>query len=145
MVAGCPKCNARYRVNAERIGPDGAKLRCTKCSAVFLVRTPQGSPEPPPVAPEPSPVPDSEIDSERLVLVADPDEARGNSITAREILDKGAETIREDLHDQPHVQGRLMRTMGEVYRKLGLYDAARPLQQASPVICENQCVVSGSF
>jgi predicted Zn finger-like uncharacterized protein len=79
MVAGCPKCNARYRVNAERIGPDGAKLRCTKCSAVFLVRTPQGLPEPPPAAPDPSPIPDPDIDPQRLVLVADPDEARGKS------------------------------------------------------------------
>ena len=41
MVAGCPKCGARYRVDADRIGPDGAKLRCTKCSAVFLVRAPR--------------------------------------------------------------------------------------------------------
>ncbi len=40
MIAACPKCSARYRVDAARLGPEGAKLRCTKCSALFLVRVP---------------------------------------------------------------------------------------------------------
>lgn len=98
MVAGCPKCSARYRVDAERIGPEGAKLRCTKCSAVFLVRAPQTSVEvtaAPPAAGTPpeqqwtesasEPPADStleptpEYDSARLVIIADPDEARGKA------------------------------------------------------------------
>ena len=45
MIAGCPKCSARYRVDADRVGADGAKLRCTKCSAVFLVRAPKAAAE----------------------------------------------------------------------------------------------------
>jgi predicted Zn finger-like uncharacterized protein len=88
MVAGCPKCSARYRVDAEQIGPNGAKLRCTKCSAVFLVRAPRAEsvmPEAPIELPtpepeihsDPNPEPEGEVDSARLVLVADPDEARG--------------------------------------------------------------------
>lgn len=90
MVAGCPKCSARYRVDAERIGPDGAKLRCTKCSAVFLVRSPRGAakaaresapaeavkPTTPPSAP---PEATSPVDRERLVIVADADETRGKA------------------------------------------------------------------
>ncbi len=76
MIAGCPKCSARYRVDAERIGPGGAKLRCTKCSAVFLVRVPQVPSNTPP-APEPAAVP--AVDSNVLVLVADPDESRGKT------------------------------------------------------------------
>lgn len=80
MVAGCPKCNARYRVDAEKIGPDGARLRCTKCSAVFLVRAPQVPSEPPvQVAPPPPEVSEPAVDSAGLVLVADPDEARGKT------------------------------------------------------------------
>ncbi len=63
----------------------------------------------------------------RLFAVADPSEARGNSVTAREILDRGAERIRTDLHDQPIVQARLMHTMGTVYDSLGLYDDSRAL------------------
>ncbi len=94
MVAGCPKCSARYRVDADRIGPEGAKLRCTKCSAVFLVRPPRAraavaDPSPPevgsaaverPAASVPDPeTPGQRAGSERLVLVADPDEARGKA------------------------------------------------------------------
>lgn len=95
MVAGCPKCNARYRVDADRIGPDGAKLRCTKCSAVFLVRASKAQAAPPvaaPLEPESDPVPEPEVDSERLVLVADPDEARGKA-TAEAVRNWGLTAI----------------------------------------------------
>ncbi len=62
-----------------------------------------------------------------LFEVSDPGEARGNSVTARELLDRGAERIGKELKDQPLVSARLMSTMGNVYVKLGLYDAAAPL------------------
>jgi non-specific serine/threonine protein kinase/serine/threonine-protein kinase len=62
-----------------------------------------------------------------LFEVSDPSEARGNTITAREILDKGAKGITEGLSDQPELQARLMATMGVVYRELGLYSQAEPL------------------
>lgn len=62
-----------------------------------------------------------------LFEVSDPSEALGNSITAREILDKGAARIDEELADQPEIQATLMDTMGTVYTSLGLYDAAIPL------------------
>jgi len=64
-----------------------------------------------------------------LFEVSDPSEALGNTITAREILDQGAGEIRTGLKDQPHVQGRLMDTMGRVYRSLGLYHESTPLQR----------------
>jgi serine/threonine protein kinase/tetratricopeptide (TPR) repeat protein len=62
-----------------------------------------------------------------LFEVSDPSEARGREITAREILDRGAERIEEELTDQPEVQARLMSTIGGVYRSLGLFDDARSL------------------
>ena len=62
-----------------------------------------------------------------LFRVNDPSEALGNSITAREILDRGAERIEKDLTDQPPLQGRLMEIMGTVYTSLGLYRDAEPL------------------
>jgi hypothetical protein len=37
----------------------------------------------------------------RLFEVSDPSEARGNTITAREIMDQGAERIQKELADQP--------------------------------------------
>jgi eukaryotic-like serine/threonine-protein kinase len=62
-----------------------------------------------------------------LFKVSNPSEARGNSVTAREILDKGADKITRELQGQPIVQGKLMNTMGFVYQSLGLYDPARTL------------------
>ena len=59
-----------------------------------------------------------------LFNVADPSEARGNSITAREIMDKGAARIDKELTAQPAIQATLMETMGTVYTSLGLYDQA---------------------
>ena len=59
-----------------------------------------------------------------LFKVSDPGEARGNTITAREVLDKGAGKIASELKDQPEVRAALMHTMGTVYLNLGLYDAA---------------------
>ncbi|MBZ5548454.1 MAG: serine/threonine-protein kinase [Acidobacteriia bacterium] len=61
-----------------------------------------------------------------LFSVSNPSEARGNSITAREVLDKGSKQIEASLAGQPEVQARLMGTMGEVYWSLGLYRQAQP-------------------
>jgi len=62
-----------------------------------------------------------------LFQVSDPSEAKGNSITAREILDAGADKINRELEGQPLVRARLMNTMGEVYHSLGLYNDAQSL------------------
>jgi len=66
-----------------------------------------------------------------LFEVSDPGEARGNSITAREILDEGAKKITEELSDQPEIQARLLVTLGNVYRRLGLFPQAQPLIEQS--------------
>jgi serine/threonine protein kinase/tetratricopeptide (TPR) repeat protein len=62
-----------------------------------------------------------------LFRVSDPSEAQGNTITAREVLDKGAGRIEEELEGQPKIQARLMDTIGMVYNNLGLYDQATSL------------------
>ena len=66
-----------------------------------------------------------------LFNVSDPGESRGNTITAREILDRGAERIGTDLKDQPEVQARLLDAMGQVYTNIGLYDRAVAMLQPS--------------
>jgi len=48
MIAACPKCHTRYRVGPEQLGADGARLRCSQCSAVFRVRLPQAAAPSPP-------------------------------------------------------------------------------------------------
>ena len=40
MIAACPKCASRYRVDESRVGPEGARIRCTRCEVVFRIRRP---------------------------------------------------------------------------------------------------------
>jgi tetratricopeptide (TPR) repeat protein len=62
-----------------------------------------------------------------LFKIFDPSEARGNTVTAREMLDKGAVRIQGELAKEPEIQATLMDTVGTVYMGLGLYAQARPL------------------
>jgi serine/threonine-protein kinase len=62
-----------------------------------------------------------------LFEVSDPSQSRGQTVTARELLDLGARRIEDGLADQPDVQATLMRVIGEVYGSLNLNEAARPL------------------
>ncbi len=64
---------------------------------------------------------------EKVFRVTEPGESRGNAVTARELLDQAVATIATELDDQPRVRGRLLASMGNAYRNLGLYRDARPL------------------
>ena len=55
-----------------------------------------------------------------MFKVSDPSEARGNSITAREILDKAAKEIDTALSNDPQLQSKMMFTMAGTYSGLGL-------------------------
>jgi predicted Zn finger-like uncharacterized protein len=66
MEVRCDKCQARYRVDDARIGPQGLTMRCGKCQNTFKVMRPAAAapePQPPPaparsVAPAPPKAPD---------------------------------------------------------------------------------------
>lgn len=62
-----------------------------------------------------------------MFKVSDPSQARGNSITAREILDKASNNIQTGLSKDPVVQAQMMHVMGRVYDNLGLYPQAQSL------------------
>lgn len=62
-----------------------------------------------------------------MFKVSNPSESRGNSITAREILDKASREIDSGLAKDPLLQAKMMDTMGTVYRALGLYLPAKTL------------------
>ncbi|MGB6598944.1 MAG: serine/threonine-protein kinase, partial [Candidatus Acidiferrum sp.] len=62
-----------------------------------------------------------------MFKVSDPSQARGNSITARELLDRASKEIDTGLAKDPETQAQLMDVMGEVYESLGLYPQAHPL------------------
>ena len=66
-----------------------------------------------------------------LFKVSDPGEARGNSITAREILDKASTRVMTGLTTEPRVRAELLVTMADVYAKLGLYDDALKLARSA--------------
>ncbi len=116
MIAACPKCRVRYRIDAARLGPQGMRLRCSKCEAVFRVAPPAAqaavAEESPPVAmPEASAPatadapqatvspsmldtsqPRSESDRRNLVLLADPDVQAGKAI-ANTLVEWGLEAV----------------------------------------------------
>ncbi len=60
----------------------------------------------------------------------------GRDVSVRQVLDQAAERIGERFPKEPLVQARLMLTMGDVYRKLGLYDQARPLLEQALALRE---------
>ena len=71
-----------------------------------------------------------------LFQLSDPNQANGAEVTAREILDEGAKRIDLSLQNQPVVRARLMATMGEVFRGLGLYERSEELLEQALAIRE---------
>jgi len=62
-----------------------------------------------------------------MFKMSDPSEARGNSVTAREILDKASTEVDTGLAKDPETQAQLAHVIGNVYESLGLYARAQPL------------------
>jgi eukaryotic-like serine/threonine-protein kinase len=62
-----------------------------------------------------------------MFKVSNPSQARGNTITAREILDKSATDIDKGLANDPELQAQMMSVMGDVYKNLGLYPQSESL------------------
>ena len=62
-----------------------------------------------------------------MFQVVDPSEARGNTVTAREILDKSSKSIDTSLGNDPELQAEMMYTMADTYWGLGLYSRAQAL------------------
>jgi len=71
-----------------------------------------------------------------LFEAPDPTRARGESVTAKEILERGVARIDGGLDDQPRTRAMLLQTMGRVYRVMGLYDEASPLLEGAVEIRE---------
>jgi non-specific serine/threonine protein kinase/serine/threonine-protein kinase len=66
-----------------------------------------------------------------LFTETDPSNTRGEEVTVREVLDRGAGRVRHELASEPVVQARLEQTIGDVYDSLGLYDRAEPLHRSA--------------
>ncbi|MFL6196241.1 MAG: tetratricopeptide repeat protein [Thermoanaerobaculia bacterium] len=62
---------------------------------------------------------------------ADPQQARGDRLTAREVLAQGSERASRDLAGEPDAQAELMDAIGQVELGLGAIDRAGPLLERS--------------
>jgi len=62
-----------------------------------------------------------------MFRVSDPGESRGNTITAREILDKASTDIESGTIADPELRAEMMDVTGQVYGNLGLYGRAQVL------------------
>jgi serine/threonine protein kinase/Tfp pilus assembly protein PilF len=87
----------RDRAAAERAAADRERVRAEEVSS-FLVN---------------------------LFKLSDPQENRGNQVTARELLDSGAKRLQAELQDQPATKAALLSTVGAVYDSLGQYTEAQ--------------------
>jgi len=62
-----------------------------------------------------------------LFQVADPFVSQSDTVTARQVLDRGADRIRDELADEPRVQASLMSTMSRAYGGLRAGDRSLEL------------------
>ena len=62
-----------------------------------------------------------------LFEVSNPNESAGADLTARELLDRGAQRIRTELDGEPVVKARLLHLIANVYQRLTLHSTAEPL------------------
>ncbi|MBS1797786.1 MAG: tetratricopeptide repeat protein [Acidobacteria bacterium] len=60
---------------------------------------------------------------------ANADRNGGRDATARELLDKGYERVKNELRDQPEVRARILLTMAEAYKSLSVFDRAEELTE----------------
>lgn len=62
-----------------------------------------------------------------LFKLSDPEENRGNQVTARELLDLGTKRLQAAFQSQPATKAMLLATVGAVYDSLGQYQDALPI------------------
>ncbi|HEX7049937.1 MAG TPA: serine/threonine-protein kinase [Longimicrobiales bacterium] len=59
-----------------------------------------------------------------MFRMSDPNSTRGETVTAREVLARGAERIADDFAGDPESQADLLAEVGRIYENLGLFDDA---------------------
>jgi predicted Zn finger-like uncharacterized protein len=142
MIAGCPKCAARYRIDPAKLRPEGARLRCSRCETVFRVQPDAGEAaaapavsrapaEPPRAAPVARPMPKAGEsqraaasaqptgDPAKRVLIAHPEVAAGKRI-ADAVASWGLSPLL--VHDGVEAMLQIQRTLPRVV----VLDAALP-------------------
>ena len=72
-----------------------------------------------------------------LFEFAEPDRSQGETLTVRQALDAGTRRLEARLDDQAEVKVELLGAVGEIYRRLGLYDEAEPLLERAVALAES--------
>ena len=67
----------------------------------------------------------------RMFKASDPGEEGGNTVSAREILDRESQRIDSELANDSELQAQMMHLMGKAYRSLGLFARAQSLFERS--------------
>ena len=132
MIAACPKCGARYRIEREKLRAEGTRLRCSRCEAVFRVSPPQQVERELRVAipvatisPEPvrssagAATGEADAERERLVLVADA-EVEAGKLIASSLVEGGLQPVL--VHDGVEAILTIQRTLPRAV----VLDAALP-------------------
>ena len=68
--------------------------------------------------------------------IANPSESKGETITARQIVDEGVERLDEELNDQPIIKAEMMTVLSDVYYSLGLLEKSKELSEKSLALLE---------
>jgi serine/threonine-protein kinase len=66
-----------------------------------------------------------------MFRAASPQEARGRTITARELLDRGRDRVDKELAGEPDVRASLLYNIAQSYSRLGFYDRAKEMAERS--------------
>ena len=66
-----------------------------------------------------------------MFQAATPEEARGQTITARDLLDRGVARVDRELAAEPQARASLLESIAEAYRSLGLFDPSLALARRS--------------
>jgi len=70
---------------------------------------------------------------------ATPEQAHGKTITARDLLDRGAARVAKELVGEPQVEASMLGVIANAYRSLGVYDQSQALaQKAFNLALKNQ-------
>ncbi len=59
-----------------------------------------------------------------LFEIADPERNPGEPVDVRQLLDRGAERLEDELGDQPLARARFLHTIGEIYTKMAVFEPA---------------------